>query len=142
MSSNANVYEFRPKFEGSFNRYYYYAASNSWQVFDRAGNKSTYGVSTESLDHMGAVGLGKSTLPEFGFTPSTEFPDGSATANPWNTGRSAGGSSGGSAALVAAGVVPIAHGQDGGGSVRIPAACNGLVGLKPTRHPRLGESSL
>lgn len=94
--------------------------------------KATHPIAQQLLD-MGTIALGKSTLPEFGFTPSTEFPDGSATANPWNTGRSAGGSSGGSAALVAAGVVPIAHGQDGGGSVRIPAACNGLVGLKPTR---------
>jgi amidase len=93
---------------------------------------STFGIAQQMFD-MGMVCLGKSTLPEFGFTPSTEFPDDDPTRNPWNTSRSAGGSSGGAAALVASGVVPIAHGQDGGGSVRLPAACNGLVGLKPSR---------
>jgi amidase len=77
--------------------------------------------------------LGKSTLPEFGFNASTEPAGGPPTRNPWHTGHSSGGSSGGSAALVAAGVVPIAHANDGGGSIRIPAACCGLVGLKPTR---------
>jgi amidase len=82
---------------------------------------------------MGMVSLGKSTLPEFGFTASCERSDGTATHNPWNLGHSAGGSSSGSAALVAAGVVPVAHGVDGGGSIRIPAACCGLVGMKATR---------
>ena len=93
---------------------------------------TTFGIAQQLFD-MGAVGLGKSTLPEFGFTPSTEFPDDEPTRNPWNLHRSAGGSSGGAAALVAAGVVPIAHGQDGGGSIRLPASCNGLVGLKSSR---------
>lgn len=82
---------------------------------------------------QGFVILGKSTMPEFGLTASTEFADGTATHNPWNLDRSAGASSGGSAALVASGAVPIAHGNDGGGSIRIPAAANGLVGLKTTR---------
>ncbi len=82
---------------------------------------------------MGFISLGTSTLPEFGLTASTEFPDGPPTRNPWNLGRTPGGSSGGSAVLVATGVVPIAHGADGGGSIRIPASCNGLVGLKPSR---------
>ncbi|MCB9190377.1 MAG: amidase [Flavobacteriales bacterium] len=82
---------------------------------------------------QGFVSLGMSTMPEFGFTASTEFPDGDATRNPWNTDHSAGGSSGGSAALVAAGVVPIAHAADGGGSIRIPAGACGLVGLKASR---------
>ena len=84
---------------------------------------------------MADLGMGiiaKTTMPEFGFTPSTEFPDGPPTRNPWNLDRSAGGSSGGSAAMVAAGVVPIAHAADGGGSIRIPAACCGLVGFKPS----------
>lgn len=85
------------------------------------------------LFRMGLISLGKSTLPEYGFTPSTEFPDAEPTRNPWNLERTAGGSSGGAAALVAAGVVPIAHAADGGGSIRIPAACCGLVGMKPTR---------
>lgn len=82
---------------------------------------------------LGFTALGKSTMPEFGFNASTEFENESPTRNPWNLDFTAGGSSGGSAALVAAGVVPIAHGNDGGGSIRVPAACCGLVGLKPTR---------
>ncbi|MEV8624513.1 amidase [Streptomyces sp. NPDC051079] len=81
----------------------------------------------------GVTVLGKTRLPEFGFSPSTEYEGAEPVRNPWNTGFSAGGSSGGSAALVAAGAVPIAHANDGGGSIRIPAACCGLVGLKPTR---------
>lgn len=85
----------------------------------------------------GMTVLGKSRLPEFGFNSSTEFQTGPPTRNPWNTDRSVGGSSGGSAALVAAGVVPIAHANDGGGSIRIPAACAGLVGLKPSRGRHL-----
>ncbi|MFD7976531.1 amidase [Streptomyces sp. NPDC059071] len=81
----------------------------------------------------GVTVLGKTRLPEFGFSPSTEFEGAEPVRNPWNPDHSAGGSSGGSAALVAAGAVPIAHANDGGGSIRIPSACCGLVGLKPTR---------
>ncbi len=80
----------------------------------------------------GMIPIGTSTMPEFGWTASTET-EVYQTHNPWGLDYSAGGSSGGSAAYVAAGVVPIAHGNDGGGSIRIPAACCGLVGLKPTR---------
>jgi amidase len=93
---------------------------------------------TTSFRETGVVILGKSTLPAFGFNASTEF-DGAEsggsepTRNPWNLDYSTGASSGGSAALVAAGVVPIAHANDGGGSIRIPAAACGLVGLKGTR---------
>lgn len=83
---------------------------------------------------LGMISLGKTALPELGIPPTTESLLHGATANPWNINYSAGGSSGGSAALVAAGVVPIAHGNDGGGSIRIPAACCGLVGFKPTRY--------
>ena len=82
---------------------------------------------------QGFTVLGKSTLPEFGFNATTEYQDRPPTRNPWNPEYSSGASSGGAAALVAAGVVPIAHANDGGGSIRIPAAACGLVGLKPTR---------
>ncbi len=82
---------------------------------------------------QGFLCLGKSTLPEFGFNATTEPAHLKPTCNPWNPAFSTGASSGGSAALVAAGVVPIAHANDGGGSIRIPAACCGLVGLKPSR---------
>lgn len=82
---------------------------------------------------QGFIHMGNSTLPEFGFTCSTEFTHQADTSNPWHLDYSTGGSSGGSAALVAAGVVPIAHTADGGGSTRIPAACCGLVGLKASR---------
>lgn len=91
------------------------------------------GAFAQQYRAQGLVIIGKSTLPEFGFNCSTEFATRVPTRNPWHTDYSAGGSSGGSAALVAAGVVPIAHANDGGGSIRIPAACCGLVGLKPTR---------
>ena len=89
---------------------------------------------TRQMLALGFNVIGKSKLPEFGFNGTTEYQDGSATANPWQLGFSAGGSSGGSAALVAAGVVPLAHGNDGGGSIRIPAAACGLVGLKVSRN--------
>ncbi|MCG7610060.1 MULTISPECIES: amidase [Mycobacterium] len=81
----------------------------------------------------GLVPLGKTRLSEFGFSASCEHPRLGPVRNPWNPAYTAGASSSGSGAFVAAGVVPIAHANDGGGSIRIPAACNGLVGLKPTR---------
>lgn len=87
----------------------------------------------EQIFSMGFINLGMTSMPEFGMTCSTEFPEKPPTANPWNLDFSVGGSSGGAAALVAAGVLPMAHGADGGGSIRIPAACCGLVGLKPSR---------
>ncbi|MCW4352220.1 amidase [Hoyosella sp. YIM 151337] len=80
----------------------------------------------------GVTVLGKTRLPEFGLNASTEYSADEPCRNPWHTDFSVGASSGGAAALVAAGVVPIAHANDGGGSIRIPAACTGLVGLKPT----------
>jgi amidase len=81
----------------------------------------------------GLICLGKSQMSEFGFSASAEHPRLGPVRNPWNTEHTAGASSSGSGAFVAAGVVPIAHANDGGGSIRIPAACNGLVGLKPSR---------
>jgi amidase len=81
----------------------------------------------------GPVSLGKTQMSEFGFSAAAEHPRLGPVRNPWNTDHTAGASSSGSGAFVAAGAVPIAHANDGGGSIRIPASCNGLVGLKPSR---------
>lgn len=81
----------------------------------------------------GLVTLGRTSTPELGFSVFTEALTCGPTRNPWNLERSAGGSSGGAAAAVASGIVPMAHANDSGGSIRIPAACCGVVGLKPSR---------
>src|SRR5690625_2014442 len=83
--------------------------------------------------NAGAIMVGKTSTPELGLPPYTETDIAPATRNPWDATRSPGGSSGGAGAAVAAGMTPIAHGSDGGGSIRIPAAACGLVGLKPSR---------
>ncbi|XXK30458.1 amidase [Rhodobacteraceae bacterium nBUS_24] len=99
--------------------------------------RSTVSQNSSIYDRMRQAGLvpfGRTTSPEFGVGPVTEAGFyGAPTRNPWNSNHTCGGSSGGSGAAVAAGIVPVAHGSDGGGSVRIPASCCGLVGFKPTR---------
>jgi len=88
---------------------------------------------TRVWDAEGLVPVGKSAMPEFGLLPTTEPLLRPPTRNPWSLGHSPGGSSGGAAAALAAGLVPLAHGSDGAGSIRIPASCCGVVGLKPGR---------
>ena len=105
------------------------------------------GAVVQRLLDAGFIPVGKTNAPEFGILNVTEPKRYGPTRNPWDTDRTPGGSSGGSAAATAAGMVPIAHANDGGGSIRIPAACCGLVGLKPARGrvsmaPTLGESFL
>jgi amidase len=105
------------------------------------------GFMVRRLREAGFVIVGKTALPEMGILPTTESRRFGPTRNPWQLDRTPGGSSGGSAAAVAAGMVPVAHGNDGGGSTRIPAACCGLVGLKAARGrvsagPDSGQSFL
>ncbi len=99
---------------------------------------------TLALEAGGLVSLGKTATPEFGSPCYTEPEGRPPSVTPWDRTRMAGGSSGGAAAAVAAGLVPLAQGSDGGGSIRIPASCCGLFGLKPTRgrisgYPMYGD---
>jgi aspartyl-tRNA(Asn)/glutamyl-tRNA(Gln) amidotransferase subunit A len=101
-------------------------------------------VPVRRLREAGAILVGKTTTPEFGHKPLTDSPLFGATRNPWDLARTAGGSSGGAAAAVATGQGPLALGTDGGGSIRIPASCCGVVGLKPTlgRVPHVHQADL
>ena len=105
-------------------------------TFGGRGNSTTAAEDSEvvrRLRRAGAIVVGKTRMPEFGQWPYTESVAGGITRNPWDRTRTPGGSSGGTAAAVALGMVPVAIGGDGGGSIRIPAACCGIFGLKPTR---------
>ncbi len=100
---------------------------------------------TQRLRAAGFVFLGKTNVPEYGLTPFTESELWGPACNPWNLAHTPGGSSGGSGAAVAAGITPIATASDGGGSIRIPASCCGLFGMKPSRGrislgPEVGEA--
>jgi aspartyl-tRNA(Asn)/glutamyl-tRNA(Gln) amidotransferase subunit A len=101
-------------------------------------------VPVRRLREAGAILIGKTTTPEFGHKPLTDSPLFGVTRNPWRLDRTAGGSSGGAAAAVATGQGPLALGTDGGGSVRLPAACCGVVGMKPTlgRVPHIHQADL
>ncbi len=103
--------------------------TDAWAPWNAVGNSEF----TDLFLATGLTSLGKTQLSEFGFSASAEHPRLGPVRNPWDTDFSAGASSSGSGAFVASGVVPIAHANDGGGSIRIPASCNGLVGLKPSR---------
>ncbi len=103
--------------------------TDAWDPVPAAAN----GDFARDFLSTGVIPLGKTQMSEFGFSGSAEHPRLGPVRNPWNLDYTAGASSSGSGAFVAAGVVPIAHANDGGGSIRIPAACNGLVGMKPTR---------
>ncbi|NNL84252.1 MAG: amidase [Myxococcales bacterium] len=124
-----------------------HAAGVRCEMGSRLSDGYTPSDDTELMARFRRAGLvlvGTTQTPEFGYNPTTETVRFGPVHNPWNPGHSAGGSSGGSGAAVAAGLVPLAHANDGGGSIRIPASCNGLVGLKPTRDripsgPDLGD---
>src|SRR5215471_7797833 len=101
-------------------------------IFDDNPPAAADDVLVKRLRAAGAIVIGKATTPEFGVKGLTDGPSFGTTRNPWNLERTPGGSSGGGAAAVAAGIGPLSLGTDGAGSIRGPASCSGLVGLKPT----------
>jgi amidase len=103
--------------------------ADAWSPYNAVAD----GEFTKVYLATGPTSLGKTQMSEFGFSAAAEHSRLGPVRNPWDTDYTAGASSSGSGAFVAAGVVPIAHANDGGGSIRIPAACNGIVGLKPSR---------
>jgi amidase len=114
------------------------SGTDAWQPYPASADSEI----TRVVLGTGLTSLGKTQLSEFGFSAAAEHPRLGPVRNPWNTDHTAGASSSGSGAFVAAGVVPIAHANDGGGSIRIPASCNGLVGLKPSRGRLPVEAAL
>lgn len=114
-------------------------------VLSEGGSQLTQGMMGDHDSELtlrfrkaGLINLGRAATPELGYSSTTSSRLAGITRNPWNPDRISGGSSGGSAVAVAAGIVPVVHGSDGGGSIRSPACFNGLVGLKPTRN-RISE---
>ena len=114
------------------------ATGGSRMFANRIANKNSSNV--QAAFDMGLISLGKSNTPEFGLLGVTESLLLGPARNPWNTDHSPGGSSGGSAAAVASGMVSIASASDGGGSIRVPASCCGIVGLKPTIHRTIDDA--
>lgn len=110
------------------------STSNGCAFFKEAPPAQRSSTLVERYEAAGMVVFGKTASPEFGLTATTESRLWGKTHNPWNLSMSAGGSSGGAAAAVAAGILPVAHATDGGGSIRIPASLCGVFGMKPTRY--------
>ncbi len=130
-----------PTFIKDLNDYKGWPTRNGSRAFEKAPPATANERFVDAFAQMNTLPLGKTATPEFGLMCVTEPLSHGATRNPWNPDFSPGGSSGGSAAAVAAGVVPIAHANDGGGSIRIPAALTGLFGFKPSRGRMAGQKT-